>query len=207
MPGGDRTIELQDLSLQHPELGTQRDDTSTCERGQPFIARISGDPEELFNAVASDRCDDAELSQMRADGIDHRGLLADKQVTGTVQRQTALLFNRFGRDEPHVRSGDRFADRLRVCGIILMALDVGLHIGRRHQANSMPERRKFARPMMRRCASLDADQTPRQLLKEREHRPTLQLPADDYVANRIDAVDLEYRLGNVETDCRDRLHG
>ena len=51
------------------ELGTQRDDTSTCERGQPFIARISGDPEELFNAVASDRCDDAELSQMRADGI------------------------------------------------------------------------------------------------------------------------------------------
>jgi hypothetical protein len=37
----------------------------------------------------SDWCDDPELGQMRADGIDHSGLLADKQWTGTVQRQAA----------------------------------------------------------------------------------------------------------------------
>jgi hypothetical protein len=39
---------------------------------------------------------------MSADGIDHRGLLADEQVTGTMQRQAALLRWRLGRDEPHV---------------------------------------------------------------------------------------------------------
>jgi hypothetical protein len=29
-----------------------------------------------------------------ADGIDHRGLLADEQVTGTMQRQATLLLRR-----------------------------------------------------------------------------------------------------------------
>jgi hypothetical protein len=61
--------------------------------------------------MASDWCDDPELGQMRADGIDHRGLLADKQVTRTVQRQAALLLWCLGRDEPHVRPGDRLARR------------------------------------------------------------------------------------------------
>ena len=45
-----------------------------------------------------------------------------------------------------------------------------------------------------------------QLLKERQDVATLQLTADDHFAIVINAVDLKYRLGNVETDCRDRLH-
>jgi hypothetical protein len=42
-----------------------------------MIANIS-DAEQLLDTVASDRRDDPELSQVRADGIDHRGLLADE---------------------------------------------------------------------------------------------------------------------------------
>ena len=38
-------------------------------------------------------------------------------------------------------------------------------------------------------------------------KSSLQLTADDHFAIIINAVDLKYRLGNVETDCRDRLHG
>src|SRR5664279_3374669 len=34
----------------------------------------------------------------------------------------------------------------------------------------------------------------------------LQLTADNHLASGINAVDLEYRLGDIETDCRDRLH-
>jgi hypothetical protein len=34
----------------------------------------------------------------------------------------------------------------------------------------------------------------------------LQLTAEDDLSRRIDAVDLKHRLGNVETDCCDRLH-
>ena len=34
----------------------------------------------------------------------------------------------------------------------------------------------------------------------------LQLPPDDNFIFCVDAVDLEYRLGDIETDCRNRLH-
>jgi len=59
---------------------------------------------------------------------------------------------------------------------------------------------------MRRGAGFDADQARWQLLEEHQDMAPLQLAADDYPALRINAVDLEYRLGDVETDCRDRLH-
>src|SRR5271169_1392569 len=60
--------------------------------------------------------------------------------------------------------------------------------------------------MMRRGASLDTNQARRQLLEERKNIATLQLTADHHLASSIHAVDLEDRLGNVETNCRDRLH-
>ena len=44
------------------------------------------------------------------------------------------------------------------------------------------------------------DQAGLQLLKERQDVTTLQLTADDHFALVINAVNLKYRLGNVETD-------
>jgi hypothetical protein len=61
--------------------------------------------------------------------------------------------------------------------------------------------------MVRRGASLDANQAWRQLLKERQDLATLQLTADDHLTSGINSVHLEDRLGDVEPDCRDRLHG
>jgi hypothetical protein len=58
-----------------------------------------------------------------------------------------------------------------------------------------------------RGTSLDTNQAWRQLLEERQDLATLQLAADYYLANGINSVDLEDRLGDVEPDCRDRLHG
>src|ERR1700751_4601298 len=60
--------------------------------------------------------------------------------------------------------------------------------------------------MVRRGAGLDTCQARRQLLEKRQHVTALQLAAKDRVAHRIDAVDLENRLGNVETDRRHTLH-
>ena len=60
--------------------------------------------------------------------------------------------------------------------------------------------------MMCRGASFDADQAPRQLLEKCQHITALQLPANHYMAFRIDAVNLKDRLRDIETDCRDRLH-
>ena len=41
-------------------------------------------------------------------------------------------------------------------------------------------------------------QTRRSLLEERQDRPALQLAADDHLANGINSVNLEDRLGDVE---------
>jgi hypothetical protein len=53
-----------------------------------------------------------------------------------------------------------------------------------------------------RSTGLDADQAGRQPLKEGQDVATLQLPADNHLTRSINAVDLEHRLGNIETDCR-----
>ena len=45
--------------------------------------------------------------------------------------------------------------------------------------------------MVRRGASLDANQAWRRALEERQHVATLQLAADYYLANGINSVDLE----------------
>src|SRR5277367_5727297 len=56
---------------------------------------------------------------MRADRIDHRGLLADEQMASAVKHQTTLLLRRLGWHEPHVGSGDRLANRLCVSHVVL----------------------------------------------------------------------------------------
>ena len=88
--------------------------------------------------------DNAELRQMGPDRVDDRSLLPDEEVPRTMKHQAALLFGRLGRHEPHVGPGDRLADCLGVGGIVLLPLDVGLHVGRRHQPHGMAERRERA---------------------------------------------------------------
>jgi hypothetical protein len=71
----------------------------------------------------------------------------------------------------------------------------------------MAKRLELARPVVRRGASLNANQAWRQLLKERQDLATLQLAANNHLAGTINAMNLKDRLGDVETDCRNRLHG
>ena len=125
-----------------------RIDTRAGSVGQPSVARICDDPEQLLDTMASDRRDDPELGKVRADRVDDGSLLADEEMPGAMKRQTALLFGRLGWHEPHVWPGHRLANRFRVGGIVLLSLDIGLHIGRRHQAYRVAERLKFTRPMM-----------------------------------------------------------
>ena len=61
--------------------------------------------------------------------------------------------------------------------------------------------------MMRRGAGFNPDQARLQLLEERENVATLQLTANEHLAFCVDAVDLKYRLGDIETNSRNCLHG
>src|SRR5512133_1498861 len=43
-------------------------------------------------------------------------------------------------------------------------------------------------------------------MKEWQNVPALEPTANDYITCRVNSVDLKNRLGDIETDCRDRLH-
>ena len=104
---------------------------------------------------------------MRPDRVDGGSLLSDQKMARAMKHQAALLLDRLDRHEAHVGPRDRFANRLRVSRIILLSLDIRLHVGRRYQAHGVPNRLKLARPVMRRCASLDANKARRELREKR----------------------------------------
>src|SRR5271169_3439876 len=143
---------------------------------------------------------------MSADSIDYSGLLANQEMTRPMQHQAALLLRRLGLNKAHRWPPHGLADCLGVGHVVLLPLDVGLYIGRRHQPHAVSERFELARPMMRRRTGFDTNQARRKLLEQRQNVAPLQLPTDDHFAFRVDAVNLKNRLGDVETDCRSRLY-
>ena len=98
------------------------------------------------------------------------------------------------------RACHRFADRGSIGSVVLRPLDVGLHVARRHQTNGVAELRDFTRPMMTGCAGLHADQATGNLAKEVQDLLASQLTGDDNLARTINAVNLEYVLGEINAD-------
>src|SRR5712672_3519272 len=191
VPGHDHPIKLQDLLLEAKQLSAERGKARTGNLRHPFVAWVGNNMQQFRDSFTPDRRDNAELGKVRSDRINHRGLLADEQMTGAVKHQAALLLGCLCWHEPHAGSSDRLANRFCVSHIVLLPFDVGLHVSRRHQSHRMAKCLQLARPMVRRGASLDANQAWRQLLKERQDLSTLQLAADDHLAASVNAVNLE----------------
>ncbi len=105
----------------------------------------------------------------------------------------------------HGWAAHRLADRLSVGSIVLVALDVGLHIPRRHQTNLVTKLREFARPIMGRGACLHADKARRQCLEELQHLAAPKLLPNDDLLGRVDPLNLKHVLGDIQTDRAD-LH-
>jgi hypothetical protein len=93
-----------------------------------------------------------------------------------------------------------WATDLRVGGIVLIALDVSLHILRWHQTDLVTQLRQRARPMVRRGIGLHADQARRQSFEERHNLAAAKLFPDDDRLGRVNAVNLEHVLGDIQTD-------
>jgi hypothetical protein len=53
----------------------------------PFVARVGNNMQQFGDSFAPDRRDNAELGEVRADRVNHRGLLADEQVACAVKHQ------------------------------------------------------------------------------------------------------------------------
>ncbi len=148
MPCHDAAIEGQDLGFQCHQLTPKSSHTGPCYLWEPSVVGIGDGFKQLLDTTASDRCDDPELGQVRANGIDDGRLLANEQMPCAVECQTALLLGGLGRHKPHVWPRDGFADRFCVSRIVLMSLDVRFDVGRRHQTYGVAKRLKFARPIM-----------------------------------------------------------
>src|SRR5262245_18144819 len=92
-------------------------------------------------------------------------------------------------------------------GIVLVALDVRLHVLRRHQSHLVPKRAQLPRPVVRRRARLQANQTWRQSTEERQNLRTPKLLAQNRRSLCIDPVHLKNMLRQVQSDRSNLAHG
>jgi hypothetical protein len=178
--------------LDQMQLGHQRPKAGAGELGNSTVLALTNGPKQRFDAIPTDPGHDPELREMRPDGVDQRGSLTDKHLVGAVQDEHTLLLGRFDLDEAHRWARHGFADGLRVGGIVLLVLHVGLHVARRHQAYAVPELLDLPCPVVRRSAGLHPDQTRRQLLEEWQHLTPAQLAANDDHTFRINTMNLEH---------------
>jgi hypothetical protein len=158
MPSSDHTVELQNLLLDPAQLNPECRETGTGYLGNSLVSRIGNDFEQLLDAEAPDWRNDPELGKMSADGIDDGCLLTDEKMARAMEHQAALLLRCLGWHKPHIGSGDCLADRLGIGGVVLVPLHVRLNVGWRHQLHGVAQCLELARPVMRRGATLDADQ-------------------------------------------------
>jgi hypothetical protein len=93
------------------------------------------------------------------------------------------------------------ADRLGVGRVVLVALDVSLHVLRRHQTNLVTELRQLPCPVVRRGTGLHTNQAGRAAVP----RTAAKLLPDNDFLRRINAVNLEHVLGEIKTH-RGNLH-
>ena len=172
---------------------------------QARVTFTCNDRQQLLDPFAPLRSHNAELSHMRSQGIDQLGPLPHQKIARSMLHQLALLLGRFSPYKTHRRPPHRFADRRGIGSIVLVALDVGLHILRRHQPYLMAKLRELTRPVMSRGAGFHADKARRQGFEERQYLAAPQLLANDDPLGRVDPVNLKHVLCDIQTD-RGNLH-
>src|SRR6266540_569407 len=79
--------------------------------------------------------------------------------------------------------------------IVLIALDVRLHVLRRHQPHLVPKRTQLARPVMGRRTRFQPDHTAWNAAEERQHLTAPQSLTQNRRTLRINAVNLKNMLG------------
>src|SRR5262245_53644193 len=144
---------------------------------------------------------------MPAQSVHQTRTLAHQPLPATVQQHGSLLVSRLDRHKAHRRALNRLANRFRIGGIVLVALDVRLHVLRRHQSHLVAKRAQLPRPVVRRRARLQANQTGRQSTEERQNLRTPKLLAQNRPSLCNDAVHLKNMLRQVQSDRSNLAHG
>ena len=195
VPRRDPCVQLADRYLQtldhveHPPLALEQ-------RGRQPVALLKQTCGQPFEARRSQLRDHAELGARRAQVVDvHRALLhqvAARAMRGQHGRRLLALH----RSEAHGGTLRRLADRLRVERVVLLALHVRLHEGRRDQPRVVPQITQPATPPVRPRARLHRHHAGRaQLLEVRQNLVASQLL-------RLQTIPLRVRTEHVERTLR-----
>jgi len=157
VPDHELALQGSDLTGQGLKMSSQRKKGRPRNLRQAGITVVPQSRDHTHDLTRALRRDDPELGQMSPDGIEDHGALAHQEIAGPVQDKNALLFLGLDWNKTHVRSGDSLANRLGICSIILLAFDVGFHIGRWDKSHFMAKSRNLPRPVVRGCAGLHSD--------------------------------------------------
>ena len=90
-------------------------------------------------------------------------------LASAVHHQDRLLLLARDRHEVHARSSHRFANRLRIVGVVLPSSAIRDHELCRDQPHRVSELRQFSRPIMGAGASFHTNQARRKLGKVGQH--------------------------------------
>src|SRR5437868_8221410 len=124
-----------------------------------------------------------------------------------MNSERGLLLDTLHRNESHGRTADRLADRLRVAAVVLVALQIRLHIRRRHQSHLMAITADHPRPVVRGTTSLNSHGAWRKLREELLHRATPKLATQHNGSPSINSVNLKHVLRQIQTNCANLAHG
>ena len=148
--------------------------------------------------------DHADLGQVAAQAVQQLRSLRDQHLPRLVTHQRRLVRKRAHTDKPHRRPRHRLTDRRRVCRVVLLPANIGLHISRRHHSRVMAKLDQLARPMMRRPRSLEPHPTRRQRSEKLQQLVAPDRFGDHDTPQSINAVDLKDVLGQIEPYGGDR---
>ena len=81
----------------------------------------------------------AAFDEEAADLVDDSGALPDKPRAHAVEREKIALLGRLDGNEVHGGPLHRLGDGLRIAVVVLVTLEEGLHVLRRHQAHFVPQ--------------------------------------------------------------------
>ena len=193
-------IELLHALIQFNQVRMQADQQPPEQAGQAVLGVFLNLGQGTSQGVDSHRNDNAIFRQEAPDLVGLGGALADQFAADAMHGQHVLLGNGLDRDEAHVGPPNRFADRLGVVGIVLLALHVGFDELRCDQLDVMPHAAEFACPVMGAGASFHANQTGREFLEEFTDLTAGALAFDHDAFITVDAVDLKYDLCQIQTN-------
>jgi hypothetical protein len=146
--GHELGIEGRDPIVEHLPLLTEIAD-QLPNAGAQARCRVGDNAGQFLVQLAAPlRHGDAAFQQHRPQVVDERGAFGHQPFPRPMQRLHVRLRLALHLDEAHRRPRRRFRDRLGVPLIVLLCLDVGTHVFRRHQPNLVPLRRQLPPQMM-----------------------------------------------------------